>query len=58
MTAVVVTHAVGNIDTSGLKAELIGKSCLQNFVRVIEFSDTLMKRAAFHSFARMWTLLN
>lgn len=57
MTAVVATHAVGNMDT-WLKGEPIGKRCLQHFVRVIEFSDTLMRRTAFQLFSRMWTSLN
>ena len=49
MTAVVATH------TWCLKAEPNGKKCFQNFARVIEFSDTLLKLTAFQSFARMRT---
>ena len=58
MTAVVVTHAVGNIDTwlkgGADRKEVFAKFCS----KFIEFSDTLMTRTAFQSFARMWILLN
>ena len=37
---------------------MIGKNCFHNFVRAIEFSDTLIRLTAFQSFARMWILLN
>jgi len=57
MTAVVVTHAVGNIDTwlkgGADREELFAKFCSSH--RIFRH---LMTRAAFHSFARMWTLLN
>ena len=46
MTAVVVTHAVGNIDT-WLKGGADRKELFPKFCSNIEFSDTLIRLTAF-----------
>jgi hypothetical protein len=57
MTAVVVAHAVGNIDTwlkgGADREELFAKFCSSH--RIFRHPDDASR---FHSFARMWTLLN
>jgi hypothetical protein len=58
MTAVVVTHSVGNIDT-WLKGGADRKALFAKYLfEPSNFYTPLMSRTAFQSFARMWILLN